>query len=368
MEEKKLFKDWFDEEAIDLLIDQVNSAYPKFDSDHFKKIASKDLQSMEMMDRVKQFSNALKATLPSAIPTALEILVKSLPAPMKDCENVTDGWLQWPVGQFIADHCIEYREESMIAMIELTQRFSSEFAVRPFIEKYNDSIVDELLELTTHPNPHVRRWCSEGIRPRLPWGKKLHSLIQDPSPIFPILEKLLDDPELYVRRSVANNLNDIAKDHPQEVIHFCKEWNDPKPNRQWIIRHALRTLIKSGNPDALELLGYFPPDTIESKLTVDKKRLNIGESISLTLDIGNYSQNAQDLIIDYSICYVRQNNKTSSKVFKWKTLHLEPEKEVRLSKRHPMKLTTVRKLYPGKHKIEIQVNGKTLAENSFVLI
>ena len=148
----------------------------------------------------------------------------------------------------------------MTAMIELTQRFSSEYAVRPFVERYPEATFKRLLALTDDPSPHVRRWCSEGTRPRLPWGAKLHHLVADPSPIWPILEALKDDDELYVRRSVANNLNDIGKDHAALVVERCQAWlEDGNAQRDWTVKHGLRSLVKDGDPGALAVMGYGPP-------------------------------------------------------------------------------------------------------------
>ena len=256
--ERKAFKDWFDKEAVQRLADQISAVSSDFESSRFLRVASEGLEDLEFHDRVKHLSNSMRECLPDDIPTALDILTQSLPPAQQDCESVTDGWLQWPVGQWIADHGLNHFEMSMTAMIELTQRFSSEFAVRPFVEHHPDRVFAELLRLTEHENPHVRRWCSEGVRTRLPWGRKLHGLIEAPSLILPILENLKDDPELYVRRSVANNLNDIAKDHPELVIQICRDWKkEADENRSRLIRHALRTLVKDGNPDALAILGFW---------------------------------------------------------------------------------------------------------------
>ena len=225
---KKAFKDWFDREAAQMMASQIAGALPSFDKRKFVRVASSNLEQLGFHARVAQFSNALAATLPDDIPAALHILTESLPQAQQNCDQVTDGWLQWPVGKFIADQGLPYFDESFAAMIELTKRFSAEFAVRPFVEAESEKTFDRLLALTRDPNPHVRRWCSEGVRPLLPWGKKLRGLVDDPSPIWPILEELKDDEELYVRRSVANNLNDISKHHPDAVVAKChfleKRW------------------------------------------------------------------------------------------------------------------------------------------------
>ncbi|MEM6885468.1 MAG: DNA alkylation repair protein [Verrucomicrobiota bacterium] len=366
-EKGKLFKDWFDRDAATSLAKQVASAYPDFDQKTFVRRATRGLSELEFHARVKHFSEGLAVGLPPA-PEALEILVHSLPDPLPNCEAVTDGWLLWPVGHFIGEYGLDYYAKSMRVMTELTMRFSAEFPVRYFIERYPERTMQDLLKLTSHPNPHVRRWCSEGCRPRLPWGQQLRDLIEDPTPIWPILEALKDDPELYVRRSVANNLNDIAKDHPEQVVRRCRVWmKGASLERAWVVRHGLRSLIKQGNPAALQLLGYGKPDRISGILKIQPDSIWIGESLELKAVLKNAGKCKQSLMIDYAVYYVRQGGKTSAKVFKWKTLELAVGQRVELTKKHPMRQTSVRALYPGQHTVELQINGERLGCGEFRL-
>jgi 3-methyladenine DNA glycosylase AlkC len=366
--ERKAFKDWFDADAVRRLADQFASASDQFNRGKFSRLAKSGLEDLEFHGRVKHFSNALRETLPSHVPTALEILTQSLPEELPDCEAVTDGWLQWPLGQWIADHGLDHFDESMNAMVELTKRFSSEFAVRPFVEKYPDRIFSRFLELAEHPNPHVRRWCSEGIRTRLPWGKKLHSLIEDPSPILPVLEKLKDDGEIYVRRSVANNLNDIARDHPEMVVEICRQWiKGAGEERSRLIQHALRSLVKDGHPGGLLVLGFSPPRHVSATIDVGPAAVSIGNSVTLKAGIQNDSKKRIAMIVDYAVHYVRKGGRTSDKVFKWKTLELASGEEITLEKKHSLKATTIRALYPGCHRVELQINGVRLADAEFEL-
>ncbi len=367
-QERKAFKDWFDKVAAKSLAAQVAGALPSFDQEQFVRLSSRGLQTLEFAGRVQQFSDALAATLPESVPDALAVLTESLPAPLPDCEAVTDGWLQWPVGQFIADHGLDHFEASMTAMVALTQCFSSEFAVRPFVAHYPKAIFERMLDLTDHPSPHVRRWCSEGVRPRLPWGVKLRDLVADPSPIWPILEALKDDDELYVRRSVANNLNDIAKDHAELVVRRCKSWSeDSNEERNWVIKHGLRSLIKAGDADALAVVGFGPPQKLMAQLSVQPEAIAIGGVVELSARLETTSAQAQALMVDYAVEYVRKNDRTSSKVFKWTTLDLPARGSKVLDKRHSMKTTTVRALYPGVHLVTLQVNGVPVAEGRFRL-
>ena len=302
------------------------------------------------------------------MPKALDVLVKSLPAALPNCDSVTDGWLQWPLGQFIADHGRDHFDASMAAMVELTQRFSSEFAVRPFVEEQPDATFAHLLKLTDHPSPHVRRWCSEGTRPRLPWGKKLRALVDDPDPIWPILDALRADPERYVQRSVSNNLNDIAKDHPAAVVARCRDWAKRSPPvAPSLIRHALRTLIKDGHADALAAVGYGPPRGITATLSIQPPRIAIGGEVTLVTELSNGGRKAVPVMVDYEVHYVRSGGKSSAKVFKWTQAEVPGAGDLRLEKRHAMRRTTVRALYPGRHEVWVQVNGHRLAQASFTL-
>lgn len=366
--EKKLFKDWFDEHAVSALEEQFSRAYPSFDGELFRRSATQGLEKLEFSERVKQMSEALAMTLPSDRKKALAVLVRSLPECLPGEEETTNGFLHWPLGQFIADHCVDHFEESFEAMVALTQRFSAEFAVRPFAERYPARTFERLLQLTTHPSPHVRRWCSEGVRPRLPWGGHLKHLIEDPAPLWSILEALKDDPSLFVRRSVANNLNDISKDHPNLVVGRCRAWiKDASKEREWVVKHGLRSLVKDGHPGALQILGYLPPENLKATLKCSSA-VRVGESLELSADLSSSHQKRQNLVVDFILHYVRSKSQTSGKVFKWKTLVVEPGQTVELQKRHSMRKTTIRKLYPGNHKVELQVNGEVLASAEFELL
>lgn len=368
MSESKAFKDYFDVGAVKRIAEQLASAWPPFDRCRFIELATANLEHLELSGRVRQISRALEQTLPSDVPAALEILTRSLPDELPGCEAVTDGFLLWPIGQFIADNGLDYFDESMRAMTELTKRFSSEFAVRPFVEHQPGPTFDRLLALCDDPNPHVRRWCSEGTRPRLPWGNRLRGLIADPAPIFPILEALKDDPEPYVRRSVANNLNDIAKDHPGEVLALCKRWSaDASGERRWVIKRALRTLVKDGHPEALALIGFAGPKGLSATLRIKPGKVTIGEHVVLETKITTSHTRRQKLLVDYVVHYVRADGSSSAKVFKWTTASLSPREVILLSKKHPMKRTTIRALYPGRHRVEVQVNGCRVAAATFLL-
>ena len=355
------FKDYFDLNAARTLGQQVARVHTPFDLDKFVKVATRDLATLEFHGRVARFSDALRQTLPESIPRALGILEDSLPPILDGTDSVTDGYLQWPLGHFVGEHGLDDFEASMHFMVELTQRFSAEFAVRPFVDTYPDETLAILLALTEHQSAHVRRWCSEGPRPRLPWGLQLRALVADPAPTLPILEALLDDDEEYVRRSVANHINDIAKDHPARVVTLCRRWS--RPNRARLIKHALRTLIKAGDPDALALIGYGPPRAINAELVASPTALDIGASTQLSLSITNAADVAQPLLVDFAVDYVRQRG-CNRKVFKWKTVELDAGATTTMERAHAFKENSIRRLYPGPHEIHALVNGSVVASTS----
>lgn len=367
--ERKSYKDWFDKEAAKALAAQLAAIDKKFETQNFIKRCCKGLTALEFNARVKQFADAMAASLPDEYPEALAIIQKSLPEPLADCDSVTDGWLQWPVGQFIADYGLDYFDESMECMVELTKRLTSEFAVRPFVERYPEQTFEYFHQCIEDDNPHVRRWCSEGSRTRLPWGGNLKALIAEPSPILPVLEALKDDQEIYVRKSVANSLNDLSKDHPALVVNVCQRWSkDSNEDRDWIIKQGLRTLIKQGDSRALKLTGFKTPEKVKSTLSLGKRRIATGEFVELQVSLRNESRKKQKLLLDYVVNFKGKNDKVRSKVFKWKSLELAAGEFLNIKKRHPMKQTSVRALYPGKHSIRLQVNGQLMEEAEFVLV
>lgn len=366
MSERKAFKDYFDRAAVRALADQFVPHVAGFDRKRFVRRACRGIDELEMMDRVRQIADALRSELPDDTASAMAAVTASLPAPLPDCDQVTEGYLQWPVGQLIADHGGDDFDASFEAMIALTQCFSSEFAVRPFLIAEPERVIERLMTLTDHPSPHVRRWCSEGVRPRLPWGQRVHALEKDPSPILPLLEALKDDPEEYVRRSVANTLNDIAKSKPALVVSIAERWwKGGSKDRRRLVRHALRTLIKKGDPGALAVLGYGPPKALTASLEVSPPSVSIGSSVELSLALTNEASEPQPLLLDYQVHYVKADGSARPKVFKWKEITLRGD--ATLTKKHSMRKTTIRPLYVGEHRVDVLANGEVVAEARFTL-
>jgi 3-methyladenine DNA glycosylase AlkC len=366
--ERKLLKDYFDREAASFLAGQIRAVWTDFPRARFMQESLRQIEALEFHDRVRQFSEALRSCLPGNVPAALDILTRSLPPPMVTTDCINEGWRQWPLGQFIADHGTEHFEESFAAMMELTQRFTAEFAVRPFLAKEPGRTLDRLQSLVNHPNPHVRRWCSEGTRPRLPWGKSLPPYVKEPLSVWPMLEVLREDEEEYVRRSVANHLNDLSKTHPDLLIARLRGWKaDGGKHLPRLLDRSLRSLIKAGHAPALALVGVQAPTGIEAQLEVLPRRVAIGEKVLCRATLQNRGRRGVDLLIDYQVQFVRRQRGTGAKVFKWTKLHLPAGGEVMLEKNHPMQKTTVRALYAGIHTVTLQVNGQGMAGAEFTL-
>nr|MBT8044768.1 DNA alkylation repair protein [Verrucomicrobiae bacterium]NNJ86997.1 DNA alkylation repair protein [Akkermansiaceae bacterium] len=275
----------------------------------------------------------------------------------------------WPIVDYVAEYGLNYPAIAPPLLRYLTPLFSAEFAIRPFLETHPEETYNQMSLWCMDRNEHVRRLASEGIRPRLPWGKKLPQYINDPTPVILLLENLKDDPSDYVRRSVANNLNDIAKDHPELVIDTCRRWQaDKVAARQWVIRHATRTLVKQGHPAVFSLLGFtrYPKLRVEAP-ELSTRHLLLGDELTFTSQITSTSDKKQYVVIDYAVHYMKANGQTAPKIFKWKNLRLKPGQTVTLRKSQAFKKITTRRHYPGEHKIEVLVNGKHATATTFEL-
>lgn len=368
--ENKRFKDYFDLALARRIAAQITAVYPQFAADDFVNQIAPQLEGLEMKARTVVFVQALHDHLPAGFADAWAVLDAALGKELSDEGGMfNDGWHLWPIAHFIEVYGLEDFDVGVQAMYEITKRHTAEFAIRPFLIHHQDEMLTILNEWVTDDNPHVRRLVSEGTRPRLPWAGRLTQFIEDPSPTLALLEKLKDDPSEYVRRSVSNHLNDIAKDHPRVVIETCRRWwQDGSPERRWIVQRALRTLVKDGDPDALAVLGFGPPQISLSKFSVSPNPLRLGDTLQLNFTLQSTAVSEQNVVIDFVIHFVKANGQKSGKVFKLKTAVLLPNQPLIIEKRHPIRPITTRKYYPGTHRVEIQVNGQIVGERSFELI
>ena len=287
---------------------------PDFDADAFAAQAGAGLDALELKARAMQIADALEATLPADFGAAAEVIEAAL-APAPDPERLADlrtgangltGWILWPVGEFIARRGQDRPDRALAALHALTQRFSAEFAIRPFIVRHPALCFDTLARWASDPSAPVRRLVSEGSRPRLPWGIRLQALVADPSPTLPLLRALQDDPSDHVRRSVANHLNDIAKDHPARVAQWLAEHlpGAPAPRRA-LLRHASRSLIKAGDPAVLQAWGLGAAFCGRATLQLSASTVTLGDELRLTVQLDSGAGIAQRLAIDYAVHHVK---------------------------------------------------------------
>ncbi len=293
---------------------------------------------------------------------AIEILLK--------VNNISVGFPYLILPDFVEVFGLNYLDISMLALKEFTKSSSAEFAVRPFLTKYTDRAVAYMTAFAKDENEHVRRLSSEGMRPRLPWGGNLPQYKKDPSTVLKILNVLKEDDSLYVRKSVANNLNDISKDNPQIVIDIAKKWIGRNKSTDWILRHGLRTLIKKANPEALALFGYsHKQDQFmkESSFHTNTNAVHRGEDCMINYSLTVETKESLHIRIEYAIDFVKSGNKVSRKIFLLSDRTLIGNHVLQGSKFHSFKELTTRKHYPGLHKIVLLVNGKEIAETSIIL-
>jgi 3-methyladenine DNA glycosylase AlkC len=358
-------KNMYNTQFIQNLSTALHSVDRSFPVDNFtQQVLNDEWEKRELKDRMRHITHCLRAALPTDYRTSLDILRQAAAHPL--LLHYTFQMMICP--DFVEVYGLQDWDASLPALEQFTQQCSAEFAVRPFIVQDTERMMAQMLQWAAHENHHLRRLASEGCRPRLPWAMALPAFKADPSPILPILETLKHDESEYVRRSVANNLNDIAKDNPQVVLATLKQWNQTQSkNMQWLINHGLRTLAKAGNAEALALLGFGEMLVEVQNLTIQPTSINMGEDITFSFEVTSKSPDTQSLMIDYVVYFARANGKASAKVFKLRKLELAPEQNLSIAKKHSFRPITTRRYYAGQHAIAIQVNGTILAKQEFTL-
>jgi len=342
------------------LADALHSVYPEFATDEFSRLVlDSDWVGRELKQKMRHITICLKQTLPDDYATAICILEQIAPQ--------FRSFVALSFSDFVECYGMYDWDISMKALAVFTSSCSSEFAVRPFLDKDPKQAMNYFYQWATDENEHIRRLSSEGCRPRLPWGMALRKFKKDPSLIIPILEKLKNDPSEYVRKSVANNLNDISKDHPEIVLNLCEQWKGLSKETDRIIKHACRTMLKNGNKRALMHFGFGNPDQLQaSRLSADKQKLKIGENLFFSFGLSNNSGKSQIVRLEYRIHYVKANGKTSPKIFQISEGKFPPG-EHSISKKQAFTDYTTRTHFPGEHRLEIIVNGEAKAEMKFWL-
>jgi len=344
----------------------LNQSLPGFDCrDFIFRIFNNEWPDKELKERVRHIAVVLHNFLDKDFRKGSRQVVAIAEALMK-----TER-LQGFENMFLADYIevfgIDHPDESLTALEEVTKLVSGEFAVRPFIQRYPEKTMKYIYAWSESEHASVRRLSSEGCRPRLPWAMALPRFKEDPSPILPILERLKDDPSDYVRRSVANNLNDIAKDHPDLILQLAEKWRGKSPGTDWIIKHGCRSLLKKGHSQALSLHGFNPKSSAHVRQLLLPAKVRIGEYLDFRFAFVNKEKKPTPFRLEYAIDYITSTGKISRKVFKLKENLFLPGQRVTIQRKQSFKDFTTRKHFPGKHRLSILANGKKIAATEFLV-
>lgn len=345
-------KDEYNKAFVDDLALKLSAKASFFDKKSFvKSIINDKWEQRELKDRVKCISHQMNEHIQLPYKKQIKILseislnYKGLPA--------------FVFPNFVEQFGLNDFTTSIKAMEIFTQQSTAEFAIRPFIEKYPKETMQQMLEWSNHKNEHLRRLSSEGCRPRLPWATPLREFIKDPSPCLPILENLKNDDSEYVRKSVANHLNDISKNHPEIVLNFGNNWYGKSSNTNWIVKHALRTLLKKGDKQALAIFGLNDSSKIEVKnLSLSQQKIKIGDFLFFEFDVINQSIKERSIRLEYKVDYVKANGTSSSKVFQISEFSLKANSSKPFKRKQWFKQLSTRVHYPGIHKITLIINGE----------
>ena len=362
-------KTYFDAKLVRGIGADLLRAWPAFDRAGFEGEVLARLDGLELLDRARAVAAAFHARLPAAFEEAVEVLTRSLGPELEDVElNGFEVFRYLPHVFWVSTQGLEHPDAALRFQYEVTKRFTAEFSLRAFVERHPEKTLELLRRWARDPNVHVRRLVSEGTRPRLPWAPRLKRFQKDPSEGLALLELLKDDPELYVRRSVANHLGDVAKDHPERALRTASAWmKGAGEERRWVVKHGLRDLVKKGHPGALKVLGAGAAPRIAVRNLRMPKAIRRGEVLRFSFDLVSRAAKAQDLLVDFAVRFAKADGRTAPKVFKLDRLTLSPGGKASLRGRVSFRPMTTRKLYPGKHALELRVNGVVVPLASFRL-
>ena len=370
------FKEWIDPELLRTMAGHLSREHADFPRARFLKLAGSGLSALELKARVMHVADALAACLPPAFEDAADVLERTLAPERSDddlsklapCDQGLAGWAVWPMTDFVARYGVSHPRRALQALHALTKRNTAEYAIRPFLIAHRSMTMATLKRWVRDRNPHVRRLVSEGLRPRLPWGIQLKYAIEDPSAALPMLARLQDDDSEYVRRSVANHLNDIAKDHPACVAEWLEEYlPGASKERRALLRHASRTLIKRGDRRVLQSWGLADPFRGAVDFVVEPSQVVVGGSVALNAELRSCVEHPQQLMVDYVVHHVKKGGVISKKTWKGWLFALQPQASRKLCKRHSLRPVTTRVDYPGRHKVDLVINGEVVASSVFDL-
>jgi 3-methyladenine DNA glycosylase AlkC len=372
------FKNIYNEQFFDGFTKALKCIIDDFDERKFlSQIFDDEWENRGITQRCRHISTTLKNFLPTdyknAIAKILELInhVKTTQYWLSVKDTQFGLSLEYSIlSDFVEQYGLDDYETSVKAIEEITQFTSCEGSVRPFIIKYPDEMMKQMFVWSKHAHWEVRRLASEGCRPRLPWNMALPKLKENPTPIIPILENLKNDPSEIVRKSVANNLNDIAKDNPETVIDLAKKWKDVSKNTDWVIKHGCRTLLKQGNAEVMEIFGFgsaIKNISIEDFQIVTPK-VKIGKSLEFTFKLLNNNTKKTNMRLEYGVYYQKANGALSKKVCKISEKEYAGNSITQITRKHSFKVVTTRVLHLGLHKVSVIINGNEFGKYDFELI
>ncbi|MHB1139841.1 MAG: DNA alkylation repair protein [Microthrixaceae bacterium] len=368
------FKHLLDPDAVRRMGDAFAVESASFDREQFVALAGDGIEDLELKARVAQVAGALQVCLPSDFGSAVAAVDRLVGA------DGMAGLFMWPVTDWVTRAGRDAPAQALELLARLTPYSTGEFAVRPFIDDDPAGVLARFGEWIGRDDEHVRRLVSEGTRPRLPWAPRLAVAEADPGYAVHLLDRLVDDSSEFVRRSVSNHLNDLNKMDVGLALDVAGRWaakgataaaaGDIETARRIdrVIRHGLRTLVKAGDPDTMRLLGHDPDVPVEvEEFRVTTPVVTVGEHAELALTLRSLDDVDHRVVLDYAVHLRLANGSTGRKVFKWSAMDLAAGEQRRLSKRHSMKPVTIRTYRPGTHLVEVQLNGRVVASDSFEL-
>lgn len=363
-----LIKDIYNPFFYDNLIDRISPTLLSLEKKIFlERIFSNNFEQMEWKERMHHTTRVLHTFMPESFSEAAPILTKIVDE-LIVTEAGKDSLALIFLPQYVAMYGLENFEESIPVLEKATQLVSAEFAVRPFILKYGNEMISEMTKWSQHAHYKVRRLASEGSRPRLPWGLAIPALKKDPQPIMSLLENLKNDPSEWVRKSVANNLNDIAKDHPEIVLTIANQWKGISKETDAIIKHGCRTLLKQGNAEALSYFGLQSTSITLDRIELLTPTVHVGEYLSFSFSMTNMADIEKIIRLEYGIHYLKANGKHYKKVFKISEKFYKAKENVVVVRKHSFKPITTRVFYAGQHHLSIILNGREMAQTPFTLV
>lgn len=363
----ELFKDLYSKQFYQQFSEALASALPSFNASEFMTmIYCDEFDGYELKQRMTHTANVMAHFLPDSFTQAMKKIEEIIN--FLEANGIREQSVEFMfIPEYVEKHGMDDFQESVAAFEFITQFTSCEFAVRPFIVKYKDKMLKQMTLWAAHEHHMVRRLASEGARPRLPWAMALPSLKEDPTQLLAILTALKNDSHEIVRRSVANNLNDISKDNPEVVIDVLKQWQGENKQVDALLKHACRTLLKQGNTEVLRLFGFDAAHFELTGFTIKTPQVTLGSDLQFSFHVKNTSKQERKVRLEYGLYYLKKNGDLARKVFKISERQFEAEESCTIERKQSFKLITTRKLYVGRHKLSIIINGRESETHEFEL-